>query len=89
MNLRFVEDFYWVASLKSSSRAADKLFLNQSAMSSRIATLEEEQGVLLLDRRDNQFKLIAAGGVLHDRFDSSRRCFSDIGQWVSSACHGT
>ncbi len=61
MNLRFVEAFYWVASLKSISRAADKLFLTQSAMSSRISTLEEELGVLLLDRRDKQFKLTVAG----------------------------
>jgi DNA-binding transcriptional LysR family regulator len=61
MNLRFVEAFYWVASLKSISRAADKLYLTQSAMSSRIATLEDELGVLLLDRRDKQFKLTGAG----------------------------
>ena len=61
MNLRFVEAFYWVASLKSISRAAEKLFLTQSAMSSRIATLEDEMGVLLLDRRDKQFKLTVAG----------------------------
>jgi len=61
MNLRFVEAFYWVASLKSISRAAEKLYLTQSAMSSRIATLEEELGVLLLDRRDKQFKLTGAG----------------------------
>ncbi|SDM84123.1 LysR family transcriptional regulator [Polaromonas sp. JS666] len=61
MNLRFVEAFYWVASLKSVSRAADKLYLTQSAMSSRIATLEEELGILLLDRRDKQFKLTVAG----------------------------
>ena len=61
MNLRFVEAFYWVASLKSISRAAEKLFLTQSAMSSRISTLEGELGVLLLDRGDRQFKLTAAG----------------------------
>lgn len=61
MNLRFVEAFYWVASLKSISRAAEKLCLTQSAMSSRIATLEEELGILLLDRRDKQFKLTVAG----------------------------
>jgi DNA-binding transcriptional LysR family regulator len=61
MNLRFVEAFYWVASLKSISKAADKLFLTQSAMSSRISTLEEELGVPLLDRRDKQFKLTSAG----------------------------
>ena len=61
MNLRFVEAFYWVASLKSISRAAEKLFLTQSAMSSRISTLEEELGVLLLDRHDKQLKLTTAG----------------------------
>jgi DNA-binding transcriptional LysR family regulator len=61
MNLRFVEAFYWVACLKSISRAAEKLYLTQSAMSSRISTLEEELGVLLLDRGDKQFKLTAAG----------------------------
>jgi DNA-binding transcriptional LysR family regulator len=62
MNLRFVEAFYWVATLKSVSRAAEKLFLTQSAMSARIAALEEELGVLLLDRRDKQFRLTVAGG---------------------------
>jgi DNA-binding transcriptional LysR family regulator len=61
MNLRFVEAFYWVASLRSVTRAAEKLFLTQSAMSSRIAALEEELGVLLLDRRDKQFRLTTAG----------------------------
>ena len=61
MNLRFVEAFYWVASLRSISRAAEKLFLTQSAMSSRISTLEDELGVLLLDRGHKQFKLTAAG----------------------------
>ena len=61
MNLRFVEAFYWVAQLKSVSRAAEKLFLTQSAMSARIAALEEELGTLLLDRRDKRFRLTVAG----------------------------
>ncbi len=61
MNLRFVEAFYWVATLKSVTRAADKLFLTQSAMSSRIAALEQELGVLLLDRRDKHFRMTVAG----------------------------
>jgi DNA-binding transcriptional LysR family regulator len=61
MNLRFVEAFYWVATLKSVSRAAEKLFVTQSAMSARVAALEEELGVLLLDRRDKQFRLTVAG----------------------------
>lgn len=61
MNLRFVEAFYWVASLRSVTRAAEKLHLTQSAMSSRVAALEEELGVLLMDRSDKRFKLTVAG----------------------------
>ena len=63
MNLRFVEAFYWVVALKSVTRAAEKLFLTQPAISSRIAALESELGVLLLDRRDKQFRLTLAGLV--------------------------
>lgn len=61
MNLRFVEAFVWVARLKSVTRAAEKLFLTQSAVSSRIAALEEELGIPLVDRRDRVFRLTHAG----------------------------
>ncbi len=61
MNLRFVEAFYWVATLQSVSRAAEKLFITQSAMSARIAALEDELGTVLLDRRNKQFRLTFAG----------------------------
>lgn len=65
MNLRFVEAFYWAVTLKSVTRAAEKLFVTQSALSSRIAALEAELGVLLLDRRDKQFRLTTAGTRFH------------------------
>ncbi len=65
MNLRFVEAFYWAVTLKSVTRAAEKLHVTQSAMSSRIAALESELGVLLLDRRDKQFRLTIAGTRFH------------------------
>lgn len=61
MNLRFVEAYYWVVTLKSVTRAAEKLHLTQSAMSSRIAALEQDLGTSLLDRRDRQFRLTVAG----------------------------
>ena len=61
MNLRFVEAFYWVATLQSVSRAADKLFLTQSAMSARMAALEQELGTVLIVRRVKLFRLSFAG----------------------------
>jgi DNA-binding transcriptional LysR family regulator len=66
VNLRFVEAFYWVASLQSVTRAAQKMCLTQSAMSSRISALEDELGVLLLDRRDKQFRLTLAGARFYE-----------------------
>jgi DNA-binding transcriptional LysR family regulator len=65
MNLRFVEAFHWAVALKSVTRAAEKLHITQSALSSRIAALERELGVLLLDRRDKQFRLTVAGQRFH------------------------
>ena len=66
MNLRFVEAFHWAVMLKSVTRAAEKLNITQSALSSRIAALETELGVLLLDRRDKLFRLTVAGQRFHD-----------------------
>lgn len=65
MNLRFVEAFTWAVSLQSITRAAERLHLTQSALSSRIAVLEDELGVVLLDRRDKQFRLTVAGQRFH------------------------
>lgn len=65
MNLRFVEAFHWAATLRSVTRAAEKLHITQSALSSRIAALENELGVLLLDRRDKRLRLTLAGQRFH------------------------
>lgn len=43
MNLRFVEAFHWAAALKSVTAAAQKLHITQSALSSRIAALENDR----------------------------------------------
>jgi DNA-binding transcriptional LysR family regulator len=62
LNLRFVEAFFWVVTLESVTRAADKLHLTQSAVSSRIAALESELGTPLIDRRDRKgFRVTVAG----------------------------
>ncbi len=61
MNLRFVEAFVWVARLKSITRGAEKLCLTQSAVSNRVAALEQELGITLLDRRERSFKLTPTG----------------------------
>jgi DNA-binding transcriptional LysR family regulator len=61
MNLKFVEAFVWVVRLKSITRASQKLCLTQSAVSNRIAALEDELGVELINRRSPLFHLSDAG----------------------------
>lgn len=83
MNLRFVEAFLWVARLKSVTRAAEKLCLTQSAVSSRISGLEEELGVPLIDRRERHFRLTHSGSrflVFAERLlDIQRELKNEIG----------
>ena len=61
MNLSFVEAFYWAATLRSVTRAAEKLHVTQPTVSARLRELERELGAPLLDRRDKHFRLTAAG----------------------------
>lgn len=65
MKLRFVEAFYRALTQKSVTRAAEKLHVTQGAMPSRIAALQDELGVLLLDRRDKLLRLTIAGTRFH------------------------
>lgn len=65
MDLRFVQAFHWAVVLGGVTRAAEKLHLTQSAVSARIGSLEAELGIVLLDRRDRQFRLTVAGQRFH------------------------
>ena len=50
MNVRFLETFVWLAQLRNFRMTAEKLHTTQAAVSSRIATLEQELGVRLFER---------------------------------------
>jgi DNA-binding transcriptional LysR family regulator len=83
VNLRFVEAFYWVATLKSVSRAAERMHVTQSAISARLIALEDELGVLLLDRRDKRVRLTVAGsrfvGYAQRLMELQRTAISQLG----------
>ena len=64
MNLRQLETYLWVAKLGSFSRTAEKLFTTQPAISSRIASLENELHVTLFERDAGSFRLTASGRSL-------------------------
>src|SRR5574337_1676436 len=58
--------FLEVARLGSFSRAGEKVFRSQSAVSAQIRQLEQEYGSKLLDRSGKAVRLTPAGRVLHD-----------------------
>lgn len=63
MDFDQLETFLEVARLSSFSRAAEKRFRTQPAVSSQIRGLEEEVGARLLDRSGGKVSLTAAGKI--------------------------
>ncbi len=63
MDFDQLETFLEVARLSSFSRAAEKRFRTQPAISSQIRSLEEEVGAKLLDRSGGKVSLTASGKI--------------------------
>ncbi len=61
MNIRFLETFVLLAKLKNFRLTAERLHTTQAAISSRIATLEQDFGVRLFDRGSREVTLTADG----------------------------
>ncbi|HSI33556.1 MAG TPA: LysR family transcriptional regulator, partial [Tepidisphaeraceae bacterium] len=70
-----LRSFLAVAENLSFTRAAEGLFLTQSAVSHQIADLERALGVELFIRHGRTIELTPAGRVLVDR---ARRIFADL-----------
>ena len=64
MDLDYLTTFLEIAKQGSFSRAGQKLFRSQPAVSAQIRQLEEEYGQKLFDRVGKSMKLTAAGEVL-------------------------
>src|SRR5205085_5151187 len=64
MELRQLRYFVAVAEEGNISRAAQKIFLTQPALSRQIKTLEDEIGQCLLTREAHSIQLTPAGEVL-------------------------
>ncbi len=61
MNIRFLETFVILAKLKNFRLTAERLHTTQAAVSSRIATLEQDFGVRLFDRGIREVTLTLDG----------------------------
>lgn len=66
MDLRQLESFVEVASLKSFSKAANKLYLTQPTITNHIQNLETELGTVLINRHGKTISLTEAGSILFE-----------------------
>jgi len=64
LNLRQLETFLWVATLRSFRKTAERLYTTQPAISARIANLETTLGVKLFVRDTGSIRLTAKGQEL-------------------------
>ena len=81
-NLNNYRIFYTVASLGNISKAADKLFISQPAISKSISNLEKGLGVTLFSRTSKGVSLTEEGAILYQHignaFDSINQAEDEI-----------
>jgi LysR family cyn operon transcriptional activator len=65
MELRQLRYLTAIVEEANFTRAAEKAFVSQSALSQQIQALEQEVGILLLDRTKRGVRLTAGGEILH------------------------
>lgn len=90
MDIQNIRAFLMVAETESFSRAAEKLFITQPAISKRIATLEDALDCQLFDRLGKNIQLTQAGKALIPSYrrilaeiDESKRIISNLRTQVS------
>lgn len=86
MDLHYLEIFYEVAKERSFTRAAEKLFINQSAVSIQVKKFENILGAKLFDRSSKKIKLTYTGEALYkmagEIFEKVKRTEKEISKII-------
>ena len=81
MQLENLKTFCDLVEFKSFSRAAERNFISQSAVSQQIAQLEMEYKCKLLDRKTRPFELTKAGHIF---YNSSRKILEEYDSMIEN-----
>lgn len=75
MNINYYRNFLTVVEMGSLTKAAKKLYIAQSALSSQIKAMETEFGVELINRGPRLFELTEAGRIVYEK--AKAICFQE------------
>lgn len=78
-----VSCFFAVVKYQSFSKAADHLYISQSAVSKNISQLEKEVGYLLIDRTGGTVRLTAVGKLFYDYYMETEERYQKLLDEVS------
>ena len=65
MNLKHLSYFVDISKRESFTKAADDIYVSQSALSKSVKSLEQELNVTLIDRTSKSFNLTEEGRILY------------------------
>lgn len=78
MTIQQIEYFLLVAEYKSFTKAAEKAYVSQPAISKQITLLEKEIGIVLFDRRYRSATLTPPGRILCEMLLRHKQEFEDV-----------
>jgi DNA-binding transcriptional LysR family regulator len=84
MDIAALQAFLAIAETGSFSRAAERIYLTQPAISKRIALLEDELGAKLFDRVGRRVQLTPAGQALAARAQALLKDFDDVRRVITN-----
>lgn len=84
MDISALQAFLAVAETGSFSRAAERIYLTQPAISKRIATLERQVGTRLFDRMGRGIRLTEAGAALLSRARAVLKELEDVKRSIAN-----
>ncbi|MGE5704598.1 MAG: LysR family transcriptional regulator [Clostridia bacterium] len=87
MDIKQLKYFVEVAKRKSFTRASEALLVSQPSISKMIKTLEDELGVVLLDRNERKVTLTDAGMLVYDQAQAILQQLDNLKESVDELVH--
>lgn len=77
MNLKHLSYFVDISKRESFTKAADDIYVSQSALSKSVKSLEQELNVTLIDRTSKSFNLTEEGRILYVEGEKLLQCIDE------------